>query len=781
MENLLSFFEDAPEAFWVIDQSYRLVYANKSYYIFIENHYGRSIAKGEVVLDLMTEGNEEYLFWKNSYDKAFQFDKYSTELSKKNTKSRVRTKYDFRIIESLVKFLCIRAITVDETTGNFKISSLFNDNAEYTLSIDAEGNFLRISPSVKNILGYFGEWVENKSVIDLLHPDERALFRNFFKGNESMEGTWCRIKDINGKYFWCYIQMAAFGKTSLDRKFVITINEIHVQKTLANSFVPDANVLQVISEAQNIYLSTGSTKKACDVCLLYLKNEGVFPFALMAQLSWQGTQPILKMISVYGDWINAKEDSIQNLLLTLSIKCDEIQKCINNKASVDVSGGFLISFDDTYFMMYLLIYDAEIVGVLVTSDLRMQGEVLQVNPMVTYFRHLFVSLLQSSRFLKNANIALHKLAVSKDELQSLVISLDDIILEVNINYELVNIWCNDEAMLSLPKELMKGKRLRDVKGDELGNLFEEAIERVIATESSCSIEYMDPLGNKMEWFSAKMNLVKMFNGEKRISILIHNITQRKQADVIITDTLKKEKELNEMKSRMITSVSHEFRTPLSTIVSSTELLEIYIKREYSNVNQKASELFNNIYQEVDRLSDMLRNFLVMGRFEENKTPFRPKETDVKELVHRIVKTRFVTKYGEHKVKITEQGHPRNCYIDPSLFWHILSNLLSNAIKYSPQAESVTLDLNFGGSEFVLSIIDKGIGIPDEDLPKIFQSFYRAGNSDEHSGYGLGLSIVERFAKMHDALINVESKVGEGSKFIIHFKYPNDEKNQTFIN
>ena len=209
---------------------------------------------------------------------------------------------------------------------------------------------------------------------------------------------------------------------------------------------------------------------------------------------------------------------------------------------------------------------------------------------------------------------------------------------------------------------------------------------------------------------------------------------------------------------------------------------------YVHVNAKNScvALFANIYEEVERLSDMMRNFLVMGRFEENQMPFRPKLTDVKSLAQRIIKTRFHTKYGEDKVKIKICNDPVNINLDPSLFWHILSNLVSNAIKYSPDAEIVEVGLNFLENEVILSVKDNGIGIPEDDLPNIFQSFYRAVNSDGHSGYGLGLAIVERFAKMHDASIEVLSEIGKGSTFIIHFeyeipKYQIYEKNQTLVN
>lgn len=771
MQNLLSFFEDAPESFWIIDQNHRLVYGNKSFFISYEQIYGSSINYGDDILHVIPEISDHYLFWKNSYEKAFQFKQYSIELAKGDPFYKVRTKFDFRLIESLSKYICVRAISYDISAGEFNYSSASADNSEFTLNIDEDGNILRISPAVKNILGYIGDWMEGKTVVELLHPEEKDLLQNFFRSNESMEATWCRIRDYTGKYFWCNIQMAAFGKMQVDRKYVITINEIRIQKTPADTFVPDANILQIISEAQSQYINTSKVKTAFDICLSYFQNEGIAPFSFIARLDWEGTHPILKKISSSGNWGFVKEDSVKNLLDILAERCYEIQKGINNNVQQEISNVFIIQFEGINFMMYLLLQKDEIIGVLVTSNMILASKTIpQVNPKITYFRPLFVSILQSGRFIMSANIALRKLAVSKDELQSLVASLDDIILEVNTNLAIVNVWCNNDSILSTPKELMIGKRITDIKGEELGKKFEVAIQIVLEIESSHSIEYMDSYGGKIEWFSAKMNLVKMFNGEKRVSILIQDITQRKEAEIIIEETLKKEKDLNEMKSKMITSVSHEFRTPLATIVSSTELLEMHIKKDYGQISPRAGELLENIYEESERISDMLRNFLVMGRFEENQMPFKPKETDVVALVQRIIKTRFNSKYGEDKIKLKIKNEPKDVYIDPSLMWHIFSNLVSNAIKYSPEKSHVTVELEFLDNEFVLCVKDRGIGIPPEDLKNIFQTFYRAGNSDEHSGYGLGLSIVDRFVKMHDGRIEVTSKEGKGSTFKIHFDY-----------
>ena len=228
MENLLSFFEDTPEAFWVIDQSYHLVYGNKAYFISIENYNGKIVHIGDNVMEIEPEGSEYYSFWKSNYERAFQFKQYTAETGKKEGKNKARIKYDFRLLEYLTKFICVRAVTFSDEIGEFKYSTLSNDNQEFTISIDEDGNILRISPAVKNILGYLTDYMDKKSVIDFFHPEERDLLNHFFRTNESMEGTWCRIRDVNGKYFWCNIQMAAFGKMHVDRKYVITINLIKI-------------------------------------------------------------------------------------------------------------------------------------------------------------------------------------------------------------------------------------------------------------------------------------------------------------------------------------------------------------------------------------------------------------------------------------------------------------------------------------------------------------------------------------------------------------------------
>lgn len=782
MENLLFFFENVPEPFWVIDESYKLIYGNKAFFSLTQQVYQRKVNKLDSIFLLTDKDEESYSFWKHCYDKAFSYGSFSADRISMVDNNEVLITYELKVIKSLVKFLCIKGLIVKDPEKEFANELQKKEPAyknELSLCINEQGELTYVSPVLVDILGYNlnGLTGHEKLIIkDFLHPEENGLLKSYFFHSTYIENVWCRVRDVNGKYFWCNVTMVAHGEKNINRIFNVTIKDLKIPKAPATAdyLVPDADILQVIAQAQWLYITTGSIKQPFETCLQYFRAEGIAAFSFVASLSWKGTLPTLQIVAESGIWSYAEDNSISSLLHQLSSFCLEIQQSINDSTNQDLNIGYPLLFNNTDFTVHLLIQNSELMGVLVSTDYVFTNKRSDFKPkhtpIITYFKPVFSYLLNSNKFTVNTQDALNNLARNKDELQSLVASLDDIILEVNTDFIVVNIWCNDEALLPFPKEYIKGKNVKDIKGEILGVGVEDVILKVLDTGLTHAIEYTLESSDKVEWFEAKMNLVKMYTGEKRVSILIHNITPKKEAETAIAEALNKEKELNDMKSKMITGVSHEFRTPLATIVSSTELLEMHIKRNYDSINARTAELFTTIYDEAERLSEMMRSFLIMGRFEENQTPYRPKPTEIDKAVHRIIRNNFHLKYGDEKVRITTINEPRDAEVDPNLFWHIISNIVSNAVKYSPEEETVFIEILFENQHFTITVRDKGIGIPEKDLPNIFQSFYRAGNSDEHVGYGLGLAIVERFIKMHNASINVHSTVGEGSVFILTFNY-----------
>ncbi|WP_193197676.1 PAS domain S-box protein [Nostoc sp. MG11] len=242
-----------------------------------------------------------------------------------------------------------------------------------------------------------------------------------------------------------------------------------------------------------------------------------------------------------------------------------------------------------------------------------------------------------------------------------------------------------------------------------------------------------------------------------------NITARKQLEQELRVALEKEKELSELKSRFVSMTSHEFRTPLSTILSSCELLEHYRQKW---TQEKQLTHLHRIQSAVKRMTEMLNDVLVIGKAEAGKLEFRPASLDLVEYCRQLVEEVQLNQSNQHIIFFTSQYESIPCCMDEKLLGHILSNLLSNAIKYSPIGSTVKFTLTCEDMRAVFAIQDQGIGIPEEDLPRLFESFHRARNVGNILGTGLGLAIVKKCVDIHQGKITVTSKLGFTTTFIV---------------
>ncbi len=242
-----------------------------------------------------------------------------------------------------------------------------------------------------------------------------------------------------------------------------------------------------------------------------------------------------------------------------------------------------------------------------------------------------------------------------------------------------------------------------------------------------------------------------------------DITQLKQAEADVRKALEKERELSELRSSFVSLVSHEFRTPLTTIQSSAELLEHYNERLSQ---EKKQNHFKRIQTALRRMTQLLEDVLIVGQAEAEKLKFNPQLMDLVAFCRDIVETMQVTASPEHRLNFVTQCDRIDAQIDEKLLGHIITNLLSNAIKYSPQGGTVQFDLVCNPSSAIFRIQDAGIGIPEEDLEKLFESFGRASNVGTIQGTGLGLAIVKRCVNLHGGQIAVESKLGVGTTFTV---------------
>ncbi|MGI9138394.1 MAG: PAS domain-containing sensor histidine kinase [Sediminibacterium sp.] len=235
--------------------------------------------------------------------------------------------------------------------------------------------------------------------------------------------------------------------------------------------------------------------------------------------------------------------------------------------------------------------------------------------------------------------------------------------------------------------------------------------------------------------------------------------------------LEKEKEVNDLKSRFVSMASHEFRTPLSTVLSSISLLAKYNTTEDQ---PKRDKHIDRIKSSVKTLTDILNEFLSLGKIEEGKVEVKPELFNISEFINNITNEMNVLLKPGQEIKYEHTGNT-STYTDGSLLKHVLINLISNAIKFSPDKAEILISCNVDNENTTIKVIDQGMGIPISDQIHLFERFFRATNATNIQGTGLGLHIVGRYIEILSGSISYQSELERGSTFkiVLPSKMKND--------
>lgn len=267
-----------------------------------------------------------------------------------------------------------------------------------------------------------------------------------------------------------------------------------------------------------------------------------------------------------------------------------------------------------------------------------------------------------------------------------------------------------------------------------------------------------------------MSAVPLYDDEEgvnRILLVEKNVTEQKQAERDMVAALKKERELNEMKSRFVSMASHEFRTPLATVLSSINL----VSRHAELGNQEAIEKHvGRIRSSVRNLTSILNDFLSLEKLEQGKVKFRPEDFDMCSLAASVTEDiGGMTKLNQTiNLQCCQESEcqGRMVYgLDPQLIRNILFNLLSNAVKYSNEGAEIIFKVEIQDN-LSLTVQDQGMGIPQDEQEHLFERFFRAKNATNIQGTGLGLNIVKKHVELMGGDISYTSKLNEGTTFVI---------------
>ncbi|GAP38529.1 PAS domain S-box protein [Piscinibacter sakaiensis] len=329
------------------------------------------------------------------------------------------------------------------------------------------------------------------------------------------------------------------------------------------------------------------------------------------------------------------------------------------------------------------------------------------------------------------------------------------------------LWANDKFidMLGYPRSDWESRTV------ELVNVMDPAWEQqkhlvrdeLLATGTYADERQLRHRDGRVFWVQLGGRCVRERDPDSGVIWTFLDITRRKKAEVETREALERQRELNELRTRFVSMTSHEFRTPLATILSSAELLEHYGDRLEP---QERLEIIGSIQAGVQRMTGLLDRVLLIGKAEARMLEFKPRRQDLVALCREIAEeSQALRTNAACRFELRLPEAPLHGDFDDKLLRHVFGNLLSNAIKYSPDGGLVRFVLEDGPPGRVSAeVSDEGIGIPAEELGHLFESFHRASNVGHIPGTGLGLAIVKQAVQLHGGGIEVDSAAGRGARF-----------------
>jgi PAS domain S-box-containing protein len=299
-----------------------------------------------------------------------------------------------------------------------------------------------------------------------------------------------------------------------------------------------------------------------------------------------------------------------------------------------------------------------------------------------------------------------------------------------------------------------------------GELRNKAKDGTIYWVDTTIVPFLNEEGKPYQYLAIRSDITQRKLAEEQLLRANEDLENKvKERTLELTHALEKEKELNEMKSRFVSIASHEFRTPLSAILSSTSLIDHYVTPDQE---EKRRKHIDRIKSSVKNLTSILDDFLSLEKLEQGKVEAHNSEFNLKDFIQDAIdEIDGMLKRKHQSVSFLYNGE-EEVYQDKKILRNVLLNLLSNAVKYSQEGKTIYVTTDVVAGNTTLGVKDEGIGIPAEAQKKLFEKFFRAKNATNIQGTGLGLNIVKRYVELLDGHISFASKENEGTTFTVKF-------------
>lgn len=341
--------------------------------------------------------------------------------------------------------------------------------------------------------------------------------------------------------------------------------------------------------------------------------------------------------------------------------------------------------------------------------------------------------------------------------EAIIVLQDDIV--VYYNPSAVEMLCSDS------EELYR-KNFREFIYPDYTETFFTDYLNTLRGEPVNDIKELKLVKRKSEMIEVEMNsLLIEWIDKKAALIFFKDVTERKRAEKKTENALIKEKELSELRSRFISMASHEFKTPLTSINTSVELLEKYDK---SLTEDKKINSLQRIKKNVTQMTRLLNDVLEIGKSESGKLDIQKEKIEIgkflKEMLEELEGT--ITARTQHSIISSLLNTDTTVYVDPKLIRQVVENLLSNAVKYSETNTEIFFGAEIKDGTMIIKVKDSGIGILPEDMKRLFEPFFRGYNHGNAAGTGLGLTIMKSAVDAHGGRIEVNSEVNKGTEFSV---------------
>ncbi|AFY53656.1 PAS domain S-box [Rivularia sp. PCC 7116] len=340
-------------------------------------------------------------------------------------------------------------------------------------------------------------------------------------------------------------------------------------------------------------------------------------------------------------------------------------------------------------------------------------------------------------------------------LEKIISNINQGILLLDSKYHIILANHNAKNYLKIIAQVGSNNRLNEIAGNSIEDLIhsteENKIHKLILQYCPDSIleivvQLIEPKQEHNQWL-----------------VTIHNISVVGQLDLDVRKALEKEKEINLLKSNVVNTVSHEYRTPLTNIILGVQLLKKY----HGNLDSKRQmRCLQHIETSGKYMMHLVDNMLLVNKAKSGKLEVHRSSLDLISFIEQLVEEYKLVLDTDCTINFIHECSCLEANLDSNILRQILTNLLSNAIKYSPNGGEVNLNLAYSDGVVLFQVSDKGIGIHKQDNQKLFESFQRGSNAGTIRGTGLGLAIVKKCVELHGGEIWFDSVVGKGTNFYV---------------